>query len=714
MLGSGSLVASTRTSSGEGERRAIRGFAAQYSIAASLIYQHICSGELSWVGLADRSAASFDDVVLGLKNRVHAYQIKSKRDPEAIAFNTLLLGADDLLQKLVRAWETIRESNNGIAVELTYVTSDFPRTTDAINGSAGPRVSSAAFYRTHGANHETWLSTDWQGSDFSVFWKRLHIASGLSEDEFVCFWRCVNFQSGLARGGGIPHTATFYDQHRIEDLAALLPILVSEASDQDRWDAAEIMQRLNWKSPTSLRHPHIFPVDLAVQTNPKTEAALLGALTSVEQGYLSLLGPPGSGKSTLLQATLLPTPKAAIMRYLAFVPDERHGLGRAEAIDFLHDIVTQLNDLGLGDHVFPGSDLPELRSQLEYLLLKASERYRNAQIKTIVVIDGLDHVPREETPTRSFLAELPLPEAIPKGVLVLLGSQRLDLNDLPPSVAGQAGRRGRSFEIAPLPKESIVELAKLGGLSSAIDLNKLYTVCGGHPLIARYLIAKLASAAPDEAGTILSDEHVPGEQVEDFYRKAWHDLEKHDAAKSGLAYLALVEGSIAATELDKLVGSDGTDAVWKVAGHLLRADASNRLSIFHNSFRLFLLEQTNLRFGRRDDAALRRRYSDLAEMAKNCSQSDPQRWLELRYRSRSEDDLAVLTLATPDRFRTQFAERRNPADIHADIRLALKSSATVRNPEKLFELILARHELESRTAAIEIDSLWAISHFTKS
>jgi hypothetical protein len=111
-------MAKVKASPGEGERRAIRGFAAQYSEAALLIYQHMCSGELNWVGLADRTAASFDDVVLGLKNRIHGYQIKSKLDPEAFTFSTLLLGADDLLKKLVHAWKMITEGNGGIAVVL--------------------------------------------------------------------------------------------------------------------------------------------------------------------------------------------------------------------------------------------------------------------------------------------------------------------------------------------------------------------------------------------------------------------------------------------------------------------------------------------------------------------------------------------------------------------------------------------------------------------
>ncbi|MGJ5049575.1 ATP-binding protein [Bradyrhizobium oligotrophicum] len=683
----------------------MRGYVSQYAIAARVIYERICSGELSWVGLADRSAASFDDVVLGLSDRIIAYQIKSKRDPSPFSFNTILLGADNLLQKLVAAWQSLRAGHAGCAIELIFLTADFPRTTDTLAKRDQPKASSAAFYRTHQAHHIEWSPEDWGRTAFSVFWKSLQRASGLTDSEFAIFWRSIGFQCGATRSGGSALPATLYDQQRIDRLAALLPTLVAEEEDKDRWTATELLKRLKWREPKSLAHSHIFPIDSAVQSNPATEDALSLAINSVDRGYLCLLGPPGSGKSTLLQSSLLPTPQAAILRYLAFVPDEGHGLGRAEAIDFLHDVVSQLTNSGVGLHVFPDDNLPELRSQFEKLLNAAALRYERDRVKTIIVIDGLDHVPREEKPSRSLLTELPLPHSIPAGVLILLGSQKLDLDGLPPGVVTQASEVGRRFDIAPLPKQSILELAKLANLPTDIDLNQLYEASGGHPLAARYLIAALATASADQTERILSDDFAPGKDLNAFYERAWNELANATEARDALAYLSLIEGSIAAVELDKLVGTSGTDAAWKVAGHLLRIDESSRISIFHNSFRLFLLEKTNLRFGRRDEELLRQRYRSLAEMAKGCDKSDPQRWLELRYRGRAKDRDEVLALATPIRFRSHFIAGRDPRDIQDDIRLGFAACAETRNAEKLFELILVRHEIETRSSSIAVDAL---------
>jgi len=80
-----------------------------------------------------------------------------------------------------------------------------------------------------------------------------------------------------------------------------------------------------------------------------------------------------------------------------------------------------------------------------------------------------------------------------------------------------------------------------------------------------------------------------------------------------MAYLALAEGPINPANLDDLVGAPATDAAWQAARHLLVRDYQGAWSIFHNSFRLFLRAQTGLRHGLTDEAAVRRRYAELAD-----------------------------------------------------------------------------------------------------
>ncbi|HMH04880.1 MAG TPA: hypothetical protein VK556_11830, partial [Candidatus Udaeobacter sp.] len=691
---------------GEGERRAMRGYVPQYEFAARLIYDGLVSGKLQWVGLADRTAGAFDDVVLGLQDRVVGYQVKSSREPEPFRCRDLLLGARGLLDRFVETSIKLRAAYPGKIIQIAFVTDNFPSTADNLGAEAAGPISSAAFLRLHDARGNQWSLEEWRSSPFQKFIDELLKASGLSDEEFSALWKGVVFQVGGTHRYPGGHATTPFDDRRLADLSALLPRLVADRADRDRWTAEELLDRLRWPGPFNLRHEHAFPVDSLVQSNPTTEGHLKIAFDQALSGYVSLVGPPGSGKSTLLQAGLLPIPRAIFMRYLAFLPNERHGLGRAEAFDFLYDLVSQFKKQGLGDGIFPGSELPELRSQLERLLKAAGGRFLVEGVKTIIVIDGLDHVPREERPEHSFLRELPLPASIPTGVIFVLGTQRLDLDDIPPAVRDQAKEVGRQINIAPLPREAVYRLAEIAAVPDDVNRSILYERSEGHPLSVRYLVeALLRSSSEDERKDWLAANVAPGRDVTKLYVRAWHDLENQSEAKRALAYVALIEGAIASIELDKIVGSTATDAAFRAAAHLLKIDARNRISIFHNSFRLFLLEQTNTRLGRLDHAAVQLRYSELADMAKRAEPDDPQRWMELRYRARAQEIHAVLRLATPQFFRSQFADGRNPGDIHGDIRLAFGAVRGTREPEKLFELLLCRHEIEMRADAISVEAL---------
>lgn len=691
------------TAPGEGERQAQRGYVPQYSIAARVIYEALAAGRLQWIGVADRGAGSFDDLVLGLGDRIIAYQIKSRRDPEPFSIKTLLFGSANLLGRMFDSRRNLLGQYADALIETVYACDDYPRTNDSIAEGDGT-VSSAAFLRAHEAHRLAWTLADWRNSPFARFISEVQAASGQDDLVFENAWRHTRFLvTGQGRALGLGEYS-FADARRLQDLAALLPRLVADPSDKDRWTLAEILSRLSWRDPFGLRHGHMFPVDGLCQSNGPTQAALQQALSSTTAGYTSLVGPPGSGKSTLLASGLLPTPRALIARYLAFVPDEGQGLGRAEAFDFLHDIVTQLKGQNLGVHIFPGTELPELRAQFQALLQEASARFRREGIRAVIVVDGLDHVPREERPQHSFLSELPLPHALPEGIVFVLGTQRLDLAGMPPAAAEQASEPGRCVVVTPLSREAVSRLADAAGVPTDVDRDEIYARSDGHPLSTRYVIeGLLVAGTPDERQEWLRNGPAYGGDVEVFYRRAWRDLEQNSEARRGLAYVALAEGPIAPVSLDKLVGEEATDAASRAAGHLLVRDYRGAWSIFHNSFRLFLREQTGLRHGMADSGAVRRRYGELAAMARDADGNDPQRWMELRYRARADDHSAVAHLAAPERFRNQFIEGRDPGDLQDDINLAFSAARVLRQPKMVVDLILSRHEIGMRSEALGDD-----------
>ncbi len=63
-----------------GEIAAIGGYHSQYTITAWEIYAAIVNNSLEWIELASQDAGNLDDVLLGLKDRIIAYQVKDRSD----------------------------------------------------------------------------------------------------------------------------------------------------------------------------------------------------------------------------------------------------------------------------------------------------------------------------------------------------------------------------------------------------------------------------------------------------------------------------------------------------------------------------------------------------------------------------------------------------------------------------------------------------------
>jgi energy-coupling factor transporter ATP-binding protein EcfA2 len=594
----------------------------------------------------------------------------------------------------------LRADSPNAVLETVFACDDYPSTTDDLGASK----STAAFLRAHGTHIRTWTLADWRKSPFAAFVSKVQAASCLDDEAFLEFWSHTDF---LANGQGrylANSQQSSSDLRRIQEIAALLPRLVSDPADRDRWTLEDILTRLNWREPFQLRHGHAFPVDALYESNASTQQALQQVLSTVTRGYVSLVGPPGCGKSTLLAAGLLPTPRAVVLRYLAFLPAEGHGLGRAEAFDFLHDLVKQLKQHGFGERTMPGTELPELQAQLLHLMNEAGERFRKDDVRTLIVVDGLDHVPREERPKASFLGELPLPHAIPDGIVFILGTQHLNLDGIPPSVSDQANQPDRRVVVSSLSRTAVSRLADAAGLPDDVDREILYLRTDGHALSTRYAImALLGAATPEQRTEWLRSGPAYGGDVSAFYERAWHELQQNTEARDVLAYLALAEGPISPNGLDALVGEQATDSAWNAAGHLLTRDYQAAWSVFHNSFRLFLQAKTRIRHGVVDEAQVRRRYQKLADIARDAGPDDPQRWMELRYRARAEDATAVANLINPERFRSQFIRGRDPGDIRDDIAIAFGVAKAQRRADLLLDLMFSAHEISMRAEALGDD-----------
>lgn len=692
-----SPIAIHATPPSEGERRALRGYVGQYEKAGAAIYAALERDQLRWLGLADRSAGVADDLVLGFDGLVVGHQFKTSKFPGTFRVETILTGADGLLKPLIHAWQCLSQENPDARVEIRLVVNDIPSVNDKPGDAAPPH--SAAFLDEFERFPYRSLQ-EWRLSGWSRLVDLLLRASSLNEAEFERFLHSLRVVHGAAAEFVQSHKLSAEQSRLASEIARTLPTLVADPRDKDRWSRDELLQELGWRDPAKTLHIHRFPVGAYVQRNRDTEISLLEALRVVDQGYLSLIGPPGSGKSTLLQVALATEPNIRLVRYLAYVPGAAQGVGRGEADSFLEDVDTQLRNGGLVGLRLRDNSLHERREQFGALLKQAGERYERDGIRTIIVVDGLDHVPREERPTHSLLGELPLPAAVPTGVTFVLGTQRLDLAHLKPAVKEQAEKSERLVRMRPLGRDAVERLADALGLApeiSRLDVSKLSL---GHPLATRYLIQALLHADDAARKDLLGGGMAFDGDIESVYMSAWREIAADSDAMDVLGFIARAEAPMPLQLLATVVAERAIERTLVVARHLLR-ETSQGWSVFHNSFRLFVIAQPRTRLGSIDTEYPKRVYRDLAQLAKGASPESSQRWLELRYRARASDQGDVLTLATPDRFRQQLAAGCPISDIHADIHLALFAARSTLDATVLTRLLLCRDEVGRRERALE-------------
>jgi hypothetical protein len=674
----------------------MRGYTRQYAAAAAAIYHGLHRGDLRWVGLAARFAGIADDVVLGYDTEVMGHQFKTSRDPDRFRIRTLLMGADGLLPGLVVAWQDLSSAWPGMRIRLRVVVSDTPSDSDRVGDATGTTRQFVTEWQADSAR----TLAQWRATPWGSFLDELQTASGMPEVDFEAFFQHVELVHGEQSDFAARYGITGRTQPQVDRIADRLPQLVAQVPERDRWTRAEFLQEMSWRD-NEPRHRHQFPVGAAVQRNPDTDAQLQQAVRANTSGYLSLVGPPGSGKSTLLQIALEAEPQLLVVRYLAFVPGGPLGIGRAESADFQEDLIAALCSTGLHGLRFRRESAQDRREELETLLTQAGERLGTEGVRTLIVVDGLDHVPREERPERSFLADLPLPASVPEGVLFVLGTQRVDLPEMPPAVQSQAQLTTRQVTVAPLSQAGITGMADALGLPGSVSRSRVRELAQGHPLATHYLLQALL-AAPDEAARdrLLSEGFDYAGDIDALYATALHGLETDSEVLDILGLVARAEAPLDLRELEDLYPPASLERTWNRVRHLLKR-SGNGWSIFHNSVRLFLLRLERLRYGSPDPEYSTQLYRQLTQVAEHAVAESPQRFLVARYLMRAGAHREVLGLATPALFRAQYLAGRAASAIRDDIRLAFQSLKAVDDPTAAFALILASDEVSRRADAFD-------------
>ena len=706
----------------DGERAAIVGFAGQYGLAARIVRAKLST--LEWIRVADPAAGVADDFQFKAGPTRHALQVKWSQYAGSFAWGELANAPADhvaLLTELAEAWKRLRETWKGPLV-VHLCTNDYASVAGPQAGTPlaeaaadGPRHFAAFLARSFQPirQHIAQGGAQWgslarlsEVEQWASAWDALRAAAGLADDQFVSFIRDFELSFTLA-DDPLLHPDRESSDADLTKIASTLQELVADPARPVQLSREELLARLGWSDVFRYRHPHRFPVPAVYTANEAARAMLENQLAALTGGYLALVGPAGSGKSTLL-ASLNVTGR--VVRYYGFIPDAPDPLsGRGEADSFLHDLTFSLEEGGLYRSGY-GNDLTGQRAILTDQLDQAGRRWADERERTVIIVDGLDHIPREQHPVRSLLDELPPPAALPDGVFVILGSQTAGI--LHDSIQRVLSRQDRTVRVPPLAPEEVSELAHQAGPGDWMlpgQLTTLVDASEGHPLALTYLLQELATVESGEsdlssrrqrADVVLADASAYGGDVEDRYhgylRAAGDDPEVLDLLAAVARLRAPVNLDWLATWADPHALTEFTRRAGTFFHH-----SGSEWRFIHNSFRRFLADETARVSGRVSPERDRHFHSVLAD---SCARADDwpfYRDEELAHRFLAGEYAGVLHIAAPQQLRAALLDLRPLATARDHALLAVRAAAAIGDYSAYVRMLLFINELWQREHVLD-------------
>lgn len=709
--------------SAKGERQAIGGFLPQFGEFAWLAYRQLLHNSLEWVRVADPEAQQLDDILYATPTTVYAYQVKWTISGAAISLNSFT----QLLPLLVNSWKGLRTKYQPEAKQVLahLLTNKLLTTKDKITHQKAIVGSTTAFFA------EAWLPLQ-NRQPVPAKWQpiiaRLVRASKVSQAEFEEFAAHFTFEPAyqpkdfsVVRAG----------HNQLDgDLDKFRSYLLESVGHPDRpvqLTRSHLISALGWQARFETTFNHELFVDKTkYQPIRGTIAQLEAKLADHSGGYLFLTGTPGAGKSTLLtqwaDERRARFPAERIIRYFAFdfTNPEKNYQARGDSKAFFFDLVFQLKTEGIYPRdVLPYQDLDFLRKVFYEQLRLLGEDFEQEGRRTILLIDGLDHVPREYTDTvHSLLRELPLPAALPAGLFIVLGSQSIELADISEEIQASWRDEGRAVTIEPLNRREVLRFMEAADLHPPLTTEQqqlIFNKSQGHPLYLAYLLERMRQAA-DRDMALVGFGRIGG-NIEVYYRKIWKAIKPKPKLVELLGLLAHItesinldfvgEWSIKKTLLQTLV--DRTKALFYIVG--------DSWTFFHNSFRQFLIQQTTLDplTGRPDTTAEVAFHRQLATYYE-ASDVEPD-WLALGHWFRAGDFAQFQRLGTPAHFGDQLLRFRPVAEIRRDIRLGLEVARQIQDVVALTRYVLIYAELESRLRMVDpsnfVDDLIQLGQLTR-
>lgn len=535
-------------------------------------------------------AGNLDDIVLLQGTKIEAYQVKYAVNPLDVYEASDLIDPNSPvnLKKFADSWNTLRDRFPGYS-HTAYLCSN-----RALDASLVDLVTPKGAFKPE-------VIEDRRRGNAKQLRADLASVSGLDTDAFREFLTDFQFrvrQPTLAELEQYIRTILLDQKLGLSDSMIFLDLkeyIKQNAIFSSDPITTESIDRLLERLQSKLLIPQVFPVNQDHFVERKVLSEQLDkALPHVDGGYLIVTGLPGSGKSTSLTTYFdtLNRSKCEVFHYYCFVDvNDNAQKMRVQAESLRANLLSEFH------RRYP--DVLERRfdysEQNFYKCLKTlADSFVEQGRKFVIFLDGLDHAERLEREVRDTVISA-LPSDVPKGVAIVVGTQ--ELHKWPHFLKRTRDCPETHIQM-PLFSESetqdyLENKRGISGLSHA-DIIDIHKKCEGLPLYLQYA-AEIILSSEEVSDAIAALSPATGGDIRDYYGLLWEEFDLLGMANARhlCAVMACLRFFVHRDELRHIQGSlrrpEFEDA-YKCMSHLLR-NSDDRLSVFHNSFREFVISQ---------------------------------------------------------------------------------------------------------------------------
>lgn len=684
-----------------GERAAIGGYRPQYDLFAKCIYDEIIKKNLVKISVASDKAGNLDDVNYETKKEIYAYQVKwSINEDETFSFNDF----KNLFKTIFSSWDFIQKKTTKLVLPR-LLTKKRLSEHDRIKDSNDRLIGSFKNFYLDILQEPPTVETQIKWHDPLMELLQL---SESANDSFDNFWKVFLFIADYKEEKF--DIAQMKADVRVKHVLSLHRLICQMVSSKERkvtMTYKEILKELGWEQYFNTIFNHYLYLDESqyVQIS-STKNKLDTKISEIDGGYIFLEGSPGSGKSTLLSQWSQHTVNN-VVTYYAFdfinpsSPDNY--TRRGEAASLFHDMVLMLENLGY--HTCK-SCLPHDKDENRKVFYKQldlmSVDYKNKGTKTVLIIDGLDHVTREYTDCEhQFISYLPHPDSIPQGVIIILGSQYYsNLNGLSKEIAKVYKDGNRTIMMDAFSKEETFKhISQVNNTHKypSDTLDEIYQKSQGHPLYLNYMLRRINSVS-EIAKELASMPSYDG-NIETYYDRILGEILQLDSDFCKFVGLVCrLAGDIQWNFVKEWNVSENIQMKFanSIKPFLLYDECHITYSFFHNSFRQYLLSLTSrdVMTGMKDEDKYKAYYSQLADYYQNSKIESHCLAFQYLYFAGRYDDF--VKYATPKEFDDEILNFRPFNEVEKDVKLGLKIGAEKKDVYILYCYWLMEAEMQMR------------------